>query len=153
MLSLVGGPRGGQAQGLAPEPFFLTESLRSQSRFHDPEEDSLFSHSSSVEGFRRWSTSSPSSGRNSPITQNPLSGPPPLAVPVRSSRPILTKYSPGNVANTLLSRHSDTSTLRTDPSVSSEPFYEASLPTLVTPRTVGPSGFLRRIRYAILEER
>ncbi|EPQ57971.1 asparaginase-domain-containing protein [Gloeophyllum trabeum ATCC 11539] len=35
-------------QGYVPEPYFLTETLRNQSRFHDPLEDSLFSHSSTA---------------------------------------------------------------------------------------------------------
>ncbi|KZT71420.1 asparaginase-domain-containing protein [Daedalea quercina L-15889] len=47
-------------QGYVPEPYFLTESLRTQNRFHDPLEESLFSHSSSVEGYREWTTHLPS---------------------------------------------------------------------------------------------
>lgn len=44
--------------GYVPEPFFLFETLRSQtSRFHDPLGDSLLSKSRSVEGFRKWSQS------------------------------------------------------------------------------------------------
>ncbi|OSX65580.1 hypothetical protein POSPLADRAFT_1135326 [Postia placenta MAD-698-R-SB12] len=35
-------------KGYEPEPYFLTETLRSQNRFHDPLGDSLFSHSSSA---------------------------------------------------------------------------------------------------------
>jgi 60kDa lysophospholipase len=42
--------------GYVPEPFFLFETLRSQtSRFHDPLGDSLLSRGRSVEGFRAWS--------------------------------------------------------------------------------------------------
>lgn len=42
--------------GYVPEPFFLFETLRSQtSRFHDPLGDSLLSKSRNVEGFRKWS--------------------------------------------------------------------------------------------------
>lgn len=42
--------------GYTPEPFFLFETLRSQtSRFHDPLGDSLLSKGRSVEGFRAWS--------------------------------------------------------------------------------------------------
>lgn len=42
--------------GYVPEPFFLFETLRSQtSRFHDPHGDSLLSQSRSVKGFREWS--------------------------------------------------------------------------------------------------
>ncbi|KAH9930599.1 asparaginase-domain-containing protein [Fomitopsis serialis] len=36
-------------RGYVPEPYFLTESLRTQNRFHDPLEESLFSHSSSAQ--------------------------------------------------------------------------------------------------------
>lgn len=44
--------------GYVPEPFFLFETLRSQtSRFHDPLGDSLLSRGRSVEGFRAWSES------------------------------------------------------------------------------------------------
>lgn len=44
--------------GYVPEPFFLFETLRSQtSRFHDPLGDSLLSKSRSVEAFRAWSSS------------------------------------------------------------------------------------------------
>ena len=35
----------------------------------------------------------------------------------------------------------------------SEDVYEAQLPTLVTPRSSGPGGNRKRIRYAILEVR
>ena len=158
MLSLVGGQRGGSAQGLAPEPFFLTESLRSQSRFHDPLEDSLFSHSGSVEGFRKWNTGS---GRNSPTstiaatTDSTVNAIAPddcsQTTAVRSSRPITTQSlyptttyqtrRPNGIGSTqtIFKEHSSTS------------YYETQLPTLVTPRTQSPSGFMRRIRYAILE--
>lgn len=44
--------------GYVPEPFFLFETLRSQtSRFHDPLGDSLLSKSRSVDEFRKWSQS------------------------------------------------------------------------------------------------
>ncbi|EKM82483.1 hypothetical protein AGABI1DRAFT_22465, partial [Agaricus bisporus var. burnettii JB137-S8] len=42
-------------QGYVPEPYYLTETLRSQNRFHDPLQDSLFSNSGTVQGFREWS--------------------------------------------------------------------------------------------------
>ncbi|KAL1742183.1 asparaginase-domain-containing protein [Schizophyllum fasciatum] len=57
------------AHGFVPEPAFLTQTLRSQARFHDPLQDSLFSHAASVEGFRTWS------GRASPV-QGPGGTPP-----------------------------------------------------------------------------
>jgi lysophospholipase len=93
--------------GYVPEPFYLTETLRAQQRFHDPLGDSLFSHSRSVEGFREWSgrntpINSPksattpfpfSSGRDTPLSEliRPMSTPSPPGPPtllVRSSRPL-----------------------------------------------------------------
>jgi Asparaginase. len=134
-------------QGYVPEPYFLTETLRSQSRFHDPLQDSLFSHSGSVEGFREWSsgsgTSSPSGGTVSPSSNST----PPLFHPtllVRSSRPIgqPSKLSPiqqfGKPQPTCVKI--------------SEDLYEAHLPCLVTPRSTVPGGNVSKsIRYAILE--
>lgn len=156
MLSLAG--RGDRPQGgLAPEPFFLTETLRSQSRFHDPFEDSLFSHSSSVEGFRKWNyeqgSSSPS-GRSSPQptptnttagTPNPGLEPTVHRSTVRSSRPIIHPIYPSNSPAPFLNDGPMSSNNK------QSPYYETQLPTLVTPRTQSPYGFMRRIRYAILE--
>ncbi|KAH9043063.1 L-asparaginase [Lactarius pseudohatsudake] len=51
-------------RGYVPVPYFLTETLRSQARFHDPLQDTLFSHAGSVQDFKQWS----SSGRSSPIS-------------------------------------------------------------------------------------
>ncbi|EGN95553.1 hypothetical protein SERLA73DRAFT_60182, partial [Serpula lacrymans var. lacrymans S7.3] len=48
-------------QGYVPVPYFLTETLRSQKRFHDPFQDSLFSNAASVEGYREWSSMTPRS--------------------------------------------------------------------------------------------
>jgi lysophospholipase len=151
MLSLAG--RGEAAQGgLAPEPFFLTESLRSQSRFHDPFEDSLFSHSSSVEGFRRWNTSQSASGRSSPQAATFGDSQVPAGQfthksTVRSSRPIIHPLYPSSSPAALAQSKTSVDHTRSPCGV----YYETQLPTLVTPRTHGPSGFMRRIRYAILE--
>jgi 60kDa lysophospholipase len=154
MLSLAGKGNTitqGGGGGLAPEPFFLTETLRSQSRFHDPFEDSLFSHSSSVEGFRKWNVSqsqsvnvSGTSGRTSPF--NPTFGQQQQLIHrsiVRSSSPIIHPLYPASVPITtsLLNENVD------------RVYYETQLPTLVTPRTHSPAGFLKRIRYAIMEVR
>lgn len=137
-------------QGYVPEPYFLTETLRSQHRFHDPHEESLFSHSASVEGFREWSHHS---GRNSPSStgSNPISPTSPTrpaphqlpTLPVRSVRPIgqfglsadRTAQTENHVSCTKIS----------------ENVYEAQLPTLVTPRTSANDSNSKRIRYAILE--
>ncbi|TCD66187.1 hypothetical protein EIP91_001681 [Steccherinum ochraceum] len=143
-------------QGYVPEPYFLTETLRSQHRFHDPLEESLFSHSASVEGFREWSSQS---GRATPVS-HPLgsrsSSPQPeslthaahhpIPLVVRSSRPIgepellsttagKGHHSPRHVVCTKVDEH----------------LYEAHLPSLVTPRTATTGSNSKRIRYAILE--
>lgn len=152
MLSLAG--RGEYAQGgLAPEPFFLTETLRSQSRFHDPFEDSLFSHSSTVEGFRRWNVSQSNSGRSSP--HHPTFADAQVnnkvhRTLVRSSRPIVHSEYPSEAPT--LSNHSGKPILNVN-GAANDTHYESMLPTLVTPRTHSPSGFMKRIRYAILEAR
>ncbi|KAJ6502295.1 L-asparaginase [Mycena sanguinolenta] len=128
-------------RGYVPEPFFLTETLKSQTRFHDPLQDSLFSNSGSVQGFREFLSSS---GRSSPVGQSPTTArfePPTLLV--RSSRPI------GNFA-TLGPKQSDTPTPPTCVKVADN-IYEAHLPSLVTPRTSVHGGSSKSIRYAILE--
>lgn len=133
-------------QGYVPEPYFLTETLRSQSRFHDPLQDSLFSHSGTVQGFRNWTRSggrseSPSrtSGSNTPALEESLP-----TLPVRSTRPI--GHSSGLVPDSPLSKHHPRcKKIRED-------VYEAHLPSLVTPRVKTPGRALgKSIRYAILE--
>ncbi|KAG1867150.1 asparaginase-domain-containing protein [Suillus subalutaceus] len=135
------------SRGYVPEPYFLTDTLRSQKRFHDPLQDSLFSNAASVEGYREWSNS----GKSTPVNSDDVTTPGALNQPtllVRSSRPI-----------------GSTSTL--SPSISSQiqkvieqpecinvadGVYETRLPSLVTPRSVVPGhGHTKRIRYAILE--
>lgn len=132
-------------RGYVPVPYFLTETLRSQARFHDPLQDTLFSHASSVHDFRQWS----SSGRSSPLStgfSTPLSAvsqQPTLLV--RSSRPMdpaptlapLTAGPPRGI-QPLSKKVSDD-------------VYEAHVPALVTPRSVITGGVGKRIRYAVLE--
>ncbi|RPD64541.1 asparaginase-domain-containing protein [Lentinus tigrinus ALCF2SS1-7] len=142
-------------QGYVPEPYFLTESLHSQHRFHDPLEESLFSHSGSLEGYRRWTNSGqgtptgssfsssrePSPSRHgshdSPTYQS-------LTLSVRSSRPIGTPETLAPTADKMLPRQPVCRKVAED-------VYEAQLPTLVTPRSSGPEGSSKRIRYSILE--
>jgi len=124
-----------EKQGYVPEPFYLTDTLRAQSRFHDPLEDSLFSHSNTVQGYREWSRS----GRSSPLHISlPGNIPDPNATAahtlrVRSSRPImlprLSNFRLGVSCKKI-----------------AEDLYESHLPSLVTPRGSGP-----RIRYVVLE--
>ncbi|KAI0351480.1 L-asparaginase [Trametes cingulata] len=140
-------------QGYVPEPYFLVETLHSQHRFHDPLEESLFSHSSSLEGYRRWS----SSGRNTPTASSFGSREPSpsrggthgysyqgLTLPVRSCRPIGIPEHLAPQTEKVLPRQPVCKKL-------SEDVYEAQLPTLVTPRSTGPGGNSKRIRYVILE--
>lgn len=153
--------------GYVPEPFYLTETLRAQQRFHDPMGDSLFSHSRSVEGFREWSGRNtpinspkstttafpPLSGFDSPLTElgRPPSTPTPPGPPtllVRSSRPLSVP---------LLSSPTNSGVTKTQPDFIPtckkihDNCYEFHLPSLVTPASPAPSGNLKRIRYAILE--
>lgn len=135
-------------QGYVPEPYFLTETLRSQNRFHDPLQDSLFSNSASVQGFREWSSAS---GRSSPLggAPSPTAAVAPNSLhrtlPVRSSRPIGHSSLEPNQRS---SKREPTCVPVTDN------IYEAYLPTLVTPRSKVPGGSgSKSIRYAILEVR
>ncbi|KAJ8501659.1 hypothetical protein ONZ51_g442 [Trametes cubensis] len=140
-------------QGYVPEPYFLVETLHSQHRFHDPLEESLFSHSSSLEGYRRWS----SSGKNTPTASTFGSREPSpsrggeraypyqsLTLPVRSCRPIGIQEHLAPHTEKVLPRQPVCKKV-------SEDVYEAHLPTLVTPRSSGPGGNSKRIRYVILE--
>jgi 60kDa lysophospholipase len=133
--------------GYVPEPYFLTETLRSQARFHDPHQDSLFSHAGSVEGFRQWSSSgrtSPSNAAESMIDTISSSHQPTLLV--RSSRPM-------DVPPTLSPTGERPSRDATRPhSVKvADDVYESRVRSLITPRSAIAGGVEKRIRYAILE--
>lgn len=128
-------------QGYRNEPSFLTETLRCQSRFHDPLQDSLFSNSASVEGYRKWSNS----GRSSPVTDpsTPTSQLPTLLV--KSSRSI-------NALPSLLATNAQRPIAAPQASTKmSDNVYETFLPSLVTPRSSPHGEGGKRIRYAILE--
>jgi lysophospholipase len=136
-------------QGYVPEPYFLTETLRCQTRFHDPFQDSLFSNAGSVQGFRQWSSGRPSPQSSTPNGNTPL-------VPDSQGRMLLVRSS------CPIGHSSESSTLETniDKHVSTQPrcirvsenVYEAHLPTLVTPPSKVPGGSgSKSIRYAILE--
>ena len=130
-------------QGYVPEPYFLTETLRSQNRFHDPLQDSLFSNSGSVQGFREWSGRSSPQSESANVTPEDPQG---RTLLVRSSRPIgyTTTLNPSPTTSYLLNQPRCTKF--------SENVYEAHLPTLVTPKSRIPGGNTSKsIRYAILE--
>jgi len=131
------------SDGYSPEPYFLTEFLRSQARFHDPLQDSLFSNAGSSSTYREWSNTN--SGRSSPspraahLTQHTL--------PVRSTRKV---GRDGSLIPSPSSNHS--SSQPTGCTKISEDIYECHIPSLVTPRSSSGQGG-KRIRYAILEVR
>ncbi|KAG9046542.1 hypothetical protein FS837_004241 [Tulasnella sp. UAMH 9824] len=137
-------------EGFVPEPFFLTESLRKESRFHDPNDDSLFSRATSVQNFRTWHSRSASASASSPSTPtrspSPSTTPLPAAEPplptllVRSSRPIA---QPPEYIGT--GKHLS---WKINPDC-----WEAHLPSLITPKVQLVHGTTKqkRIRYAILE--
>ncbi|KAH0583618.1 hypothetical protein H2248_009236 [Termitomyces sp. 'cryptogamus'] len=130
-------------QGYVPEQYFLTETLRSQARFHDPQQESLFSNSSSVQGFRNWSIGS---GRTTPQGGSgvpSLDTQPQRPLLVRSSRPIGVPVRLPSSQQ----QHNQPTYVQV-----SENVYEAYLPSLITPRSTVPGGTgSRSIRYAILE--
>ncbi|KIY73256.1 asparaginase-domain-containing protein [Cylindrobasidium torrendii FP15055 ss-10] len=134
-------------QGYVPEPYFLTETLRSQSRFHDPFHSSLFSNSSSVQGFRDWTTTN--SGRSSPnsVPSSATGATPPLpTLTVRSSHPIgqpVGLHPPDKKK----AHHHD----QLQCTEISDGVFEAEIPSLVTPRSTGGGAVSKSIRYAILE--
>jgi hypothetical protein len=134
------------AQGYVPEPNFLTDTLRCQSRFHDPLQDSLFSNAASVKGYREWSTSS---GRSTPrSTASSDSVSPHSTLTIRSSRPIgRTELAPADDEY----QHGSPGHHQPVWQKVSDGVYEARVPSLVTPRSSIPGGGTKRIRYAILE--
>ncbi|KAJ3933450.1 MAG: L-asparaginase [Lentinula lateritia] len=131
-------------QRLTTESSFLTEILRSQTRFHDPLQNFLFSHSGSVQGYRQCSFNS---GRSSPqtgVSTGAYYSPQLPTLLVRSSRPI---------RHTGLRLGQDQNSVPTLTSIKiADNVYEAHLPSLVTPRSAVPRGTGgNRIRYAMLE--
>jgi lysophospholipase len=131
-------------QGYVPEPYFLTETLRSQNRFHDPLQESLFSNAGTVQLFRQWNNNS---GRTSPVPSHSPTAPEVPTLLVRSTRPIGEQsLIPSN--ERIFSRSSPRCVKV------AENIYEAHLPSLVTPRSKVPGGTASKsIRYAILEVR
>lgn len=142
-------------QGYVPEPYFLTETLYSQHRFHDPLEESLFSHSASVEGFREWSAASgsgrvsPTSGSQTPVSADAPTVPQPSTLLVRSTKPMGTgetlSATPQKAAHVVLRNPLSKKV--------AEDVYETHLHSLVTPRTTVNGSSRKRIRYVILEVR
>jgi lysophospholipase len=112
----------------APEPFFLTQTLRAQARFHDPEGASLFSNAINAANYRQWSNRSTPS---TPSVNDGIGNHQPELL-VRSSRPIMHQNVQGG-------------------GVEKDGCYEGYLPSLVTSRSKAVGGNTKRVRYAILE--
>jgi len=134
------------SDGYSPEPYFLTEFLRSQARFHDPLQDSLFSNASSSSTYRVWSSTN--GGRSSPsASDTTFTNSTQHTLPVRSTRKV---GRDGSLASAPLNNNS--SCRPTGCTQISQDVYECYLPSLVTPRSSSGQGG-KRIRYAILEVR
>jgi len=134
------------SNGYSPEPYFLTQFLRSQSRFHDPLQDSLFSNVGSSSTYRKWSNTH--SGRSSPsIPDTPPANSIQNTLLVRSTRKVGLDDSlvPTPSSNRGSGRPAGCTKI-------SEDVYECRLPSLVTPRSSSGQGG-KRIRYTILEVR
>ncbi|KAG8743908.1 hypothetical protein FRC10_011198 [Ceratobasidium sp. 414] len=118
----------------APEPFFLTQTLRSQARFHDPEGASLFSNSGTIANYRQWTATDSirRSGAATPVTGATGTDIQQPDLKVHSSRPIMSQSVAGG-------------------EVQKDGVYEAYLPSLVTPRSKATGGNSKRVRYAVLE--
>ena len=130
--------------GYVPEPNFLTDTLRCQTRFHDPFQESLFSNSATVQGYRAWSSgrSSPQSMDSKASSGESLAG----TILVRSSRPI------GQNPTLDALDVSESSRFHPKCTLVSNGIYESHLPSLITPRTKAPNGSTSKaIRYAVLE--
>lgn len=129
-------------QGYVPEPYFLTETLRSQNRFHDPLQESLFSNAGTVQGFREWSNTS---GRSSPV--------PSQTAALQEAHPTLLVRSSRPIGDASLSLPNERVPKNRPRCIKvAENVYEAHLPSLVTPRSKVPGGTASKsIRYAILE--
>ena len=125
-------------EGFVPEPFFLTESLKKEPRFHDPDKNSLFSNSSSVQNFRQWSSTKTASGRTTPTQPSQEDLPETATLLVRSSRPIAQPPAHWNVGAHFSWKRS-------------EECYEAHIPSLITPKSSINGANAKQVRYAILE--
>ncbi|KAE8219139.1 hypothetical protein CF319_g7112 [Tilletia indica] len=82
-IGMVQGPDG----AFEPSSGFLTDTLRAQSRFHDPEGSSIFSWSSSTAHYQAWSkaNSQPGSGANTPSSSSVQQANLPVSPPRPSS--------------------------------------------------------------------
>ncbi|CAD6919084.1 unnamed protein product, partial [Tilletia laevis] len=167
-IGMVQGPDG----AFEPSSGFLTDTLRAQSRFHDPDGTSIFSWSSSTAHYQAWSkaNSQPGTGANTPSSSSDLpysnlqgDGRPGNGMASRLDVGRSLRSPPGPAGSSFSTagpafgpaitvKSSAPKATSTRHAVSSQMSADGShlilkLPTLVTPRT--SSG--RRVSYSILE--
>lgn len=130
------------SQGYVPYPGFLTETLRSQSRFHDPEGNSIFSWSDTTERYQKWAEaySRPSSGTNTPnhhdlTSSDKRSSPENIGTAFYPRVKVLSSSPEGTFTKNAIQSKID-----------KDGRLEMILPTMVT-----PISEKKRIRFAVLE--
>ncbi|KIO24077.1 hypothetical protein M407DRAFT_213402 [Tulasnella calospora MUT 4182] len=131
-------------EGFVPESFFLTDSMRKESRFHESHDDSLFSQATSVQRFRTRHSRSASVPSASTPTRLPSLPAQPLEPPlptllVRSSRPIAQPPEYIRTGKNL--------SWKINPDC-----WEAHLPSSITPKVRSDHGTTRERRIRIATE-
>lgn len=155
-----------EGSGYAPYPGFLTETLRTQARFHDVDETSIFSWSDTTARFKQWTEaysthSHPSTRDPSPAPERHRHGDRGRDLEANPSPPTPNFYSSlvaaANAfgppfAGPVRVRSSDPAGTSTSNALSqkilSDGTLEMQLPTLITPKS---SHNQRRVRYTVLE--
>lgn len=141
------------SSGYAPFPGFLTETLRTQTRFHDPHADSIFSWSDTTERFQQWSNaysqSRPPTRPASPTNAATSRGASPAPSPGPSSS-LLTNGPPFSKAIEVKSSDPEGTSTRyaLSQQILPDGTLSMQLPSLVTPKS---SHNGQRIRYTVLE--
>ncbi|CAO1614234.1 unnamed protein product [Sympodiomycopsis kandeliae] len=155
--------------GYAPYPGFLTETLRTQARFHDPHADSIFSWSDTTERFKQWSevysqshpptrSASPAAGVDTADHHHHHHHHPRQSHAIHSpsmASPTTSSYAPNSgppFSKSVRVRSSDPKGTSTRNAVSKrlldDETLEMQLPSLITPKS---SHNQQRVRYAVLE--
>ncbi|CAO1637702.1 unnamed protein product [Parajaminaea phylloscopi] len=156
-----------EGSGYAPYPGFLTETLRTQARFHDVDGNSIFSWSDTTARFKQWSEAY--SSHSQPPTRDPSPAPPrrdrdtqrsgglpsapstPTSSSIATAGAVSSAFGPpfGGPVRVRSSNPDGTST-RNAVSAKTLPdgTLEMQLPTLITPKS---SHSQRRVRYTVLE--
>ncbi|CAO1633472.1 unnamed protein product [Jaminaea pallidilutea] len=146
-----------ESGGYAPYPGFLTETLRTQARFHDPDSSSIFSWSDSRQRFAEWSQAK---SRPHSRSQSPAASPGVSREPSRAATPSSPVPTPGPsslaggppFSKPMRVRSSGAKGTSTRDAVSKEILPDGSLdmqlPSLITPKS---SHNQKRVRYTVLE--